>query len=169
MKKLFALLLSLCLLCSAAALADNSLSWESVSEAATAMGGEFKTFDEIAVKLWMPATMQEIELTDDDRANGYIGYYASEDETGEISVVYVDAQYTSLEDYQAYLLENGVQEVETGSVNGLACISYESDDTGVLAFTTQKGYILEIAAAPLSEDSFKSIIGVVMSSIQSAE
>ena len=169
MKKLFALILSLCLLCSAAALADNSLTWDSVAEAASSVDGEFKTFDEVAVKIWIPAVMQEFELTDGDRENGYIGYYVSEDESCEIGVVYVDADYATLEDYQAYLLENGVSEVEAGTVNGLPCISYESDDTGTLAFTTQDGHILEISATPMSDNGFSSVIAIVMSSIQAAE
>ena len=86
MKKLVVLILALCMLCSAAFAAD--LNWSDVEEAASQIAGEFKTFDEISVKIWIPDTLQAVELSDDDRENGYIGYFA--DENSAVAVQYVD-------------------------------------------------------------------------------
>ena len=52
MKKLVVLILALCMLCSVASAAD--LNWADAEEAASQIAGEFKTFDEISVKIWIP-------------------------------------------------------------------------------------------------------------------
>ena len=72
MKKLVVLILALCMLCSVAF--ANELTWASVEEAASQIAGEFKTFDEISVKIWIPEVLQAVELSDEDRESGYIGY-----------------------------------------------------------------------------------------------
>ena len=114
MKKLVVLILALCMLCSAAFAAD--LNWSDVEEAASQIAGEFKTFDEISVKIWIPDTLQAVELSDDDRENGYIGYFA--DENSAVAVQYVDMNGMSLEEYEAALKEDAeVSEIEAGTVN----------------------------------------------------
>ena len=168
MKKLFAVILALCLMLGTAAMADELVWAGAVEEAASQMEGEFHTFDEIAVKIWIPAVLQEIELSEEDKAAGYIGYFMTEDQSAAIGVQYVDVNGTSLEDYKAMLLENGIEEssIEAGTVNGLDCLSYEYNGNGVLAFTTQMGYILEVAGGPLSDEGFASVVSFIMASIQ---
>lgn len=168
MKKLFALTLALCLMLCSAALA-NELVWAGeVEEAASQIDGEFQTFDEIAVKIWMPAVLQRVELSDEDKASGYIGYFMPEDQSAAIAVQYVDMDGTSLEDYKAKLIEAGIDEasIEAGTVNGLDCLSYEYNGNGVLAFTTQKGFILEVSCGPLADEGFQAVAAMVMASIQ---
>ncbi len=170
MKKLLALTLALCLLC-AAALA-NELTWDSVAETADQIAGGFKTYEDIAVKIWIPDILQETELTDEDKENGFIGYYMTADETAAVSVRYVDMNGMSLEEYEAALKDEAdVSGIETGSVNGLEGLSYDikDKDTSCIAFTTQKGYILEVACAPMSDEGFAAVAAIIISSIQAAE
>ena len=170
MKKLFALLLTLCLLCGCTALADNEITWEQVAPVLEESGitGEFVTFDEIAVKLFVPAGMTAVELSDEDKANGYIGYFTAEDGDA-IAVMYVDSDGMSLEDYAAVVAENGGTEIETGTVNGLPCISYEYGENMCCSFTTQMGYILEVTVGPLADETAKLGASAVLASIQAAE
>ena len=171
MKKLFALMLALCLLCSVA-MAEDTLSWENVAETAAQIEGEFHTFDEIAVKIWIPAVLKEAELADEYKEAGYIGYFVTEDQTAAVAVMYVNAEGLSLEEYNAYLVnEAGVDEktIEPGTVNGLDCLSYEYNGSGVLAFTTQMGYILEVSGSPLTDENFTQTLSIIMASIQAAE
>ncbi len=98
MKKLFALMLALCLMGSVA-MADANLTWDAVAETAEQVDGGFQTFDEIAVKIWMPAVLQAVELTDEDKEAGYIGYYATADESAAVSVMYVNVEGMTLEEY----------------------------------------------------------------------
>ena len=78
----------------------------------------------------------------------------------------------SLEEYNAYLVnEAGVDEktIEPGTVNGLDCLSYEYNGSGVLALTTQMGYILEVSGGPLTDEDFAQTLSIIMASIQAAE
>ena len=110
-------------------------------------------------------------LTDEDKEGGYIGYYMTEDESAAISVVYADVDGMSLEDYKAALADNGATEVEDVTVNGLPAVTYvlEESDTACIAFTTEAGYVLEVAGSPKSDEGFAAILSFVMASIQSAE
>ena len=167
MKKLFALMLALCLMGSVA-MAEMSLTWDE-SNVAEIEGG-FQTFDEIAVKIWMPAVLQAAELTDEDKEAGYIGYYATDD--AAVAVMYVDMEGMTLEEYAAQLKEDAeVSGIETGTVNGLPALSYDlkDKDTTCIAFTTEKGYILELSCAPMSNEGFAATAALIVSSIQAAE
>ena len=170
MKKLFALMLALCLMLGCTALADNEVSWEQFAPLLEENGitGDFVTFEEIAVKVFIPTGMNAVELSEEDKAAGIIGYFATDD--GEaIGVQYVNVDGMDLETYAAQVAENGGTEIETGTVNGLPCISYEYNDNMVCAFTTQKGYILEVAVGPLPDEASKLGGSVILASIQSAE
>ena len=173
MKKVFALVLALCLMLGCTALADNEISWEQVAPQLEAAGvtGDFVTFDEIAVKVFIPTGASAVELSDEDKTNGYIGYFASDDgDDDAIAVQYVDMNGMDLETYAAQLKEDSeVSELETGTVNGLPCISYEYNGNMCCSITTQMGYILEVTVGPLANDAEKLAAGFILASIQSAE
>ena len=174
MKKFLCALLMLCLLVPAALAEENALNWETVVPILEAgnVTGEFYTFDEIAVKIWLPEGMLPVELTEEDKKNGKIGYFMTEDESAQMSVVYVDTDGMSLEEYAQRLSSDGdVTEVEKGTVNGFPCVSYKlpKQDSISVAFTTEAGYILEVTCAPLSEENAELVWGAVVASIQTAE
>ena len=171
MKKFAALMLALCLMLGCTALADNEITWEQVAPTLEAAGvtGDFVTFDEIAVKVFIPTGANAVELSDEEREKGYIGYFT--DDSGDaIAVQYVNMDGMSLEDYKASLEgTEGVTELEAGTVNGLPCLSYEYNGNMVCSFTTQKGYILEVAVGPLPDDNAKLAASFILASIQAAE
>ena len=173
MKKLLCVVMALCLTM-ACALAEEApaLNWEDFAPALEAGGvtGEFYTFDEIAVAIWMPEGLNPVELTEDDVANGYIGYFAPDDQSAAVSIVYVDVNGMSLEDYTAQLESPGATEIEPGTVNGLPCVSYKlaEQDSVSIAFTTEAGYILEVTCTPLSVENAELVWGAVVASIQPA-
>ena len=72
MKKFLCALLILCLLVPAALAEENALNWETVVPILEAgnVTGEFYTFDEIAVKIWLPEGLLPVELTEEDKKNG---------------------------------------------------------------------------------------------------
>lgn len=174
MKKLVALFaaLVLCLSMASAAFADSTITWAEIEPAITAAGweGEFMTFDEIAIQIWIPSVLLECELDEEYTEAGYIGFYMTEDEAAAVSVMYVDYDGMSLEDYAAILPEYGASQVEIGSVNGLPCVTYvmEETDSCCIAFATEMGYILEIACAPYSDEGFQIVAEAICASIQPA-
>ena len=151
----------------------NSLNWEDVEPILEAgeVNGDFHTFDEIDVKIWLPEGCDPVELTDEDKENGYIGYFMPEDESAAVAVVYVDVNGMSLEEYAEYLAsEDDVAEVEAGTVNGFPCVTYKmpENDSMNITFTTEAGYALEVTCTPASEENAELVWGVVMASIQPA-
>lgn len=57
-------------------------------------------------------------------------------------------------------------EVEDVTVNGLPAVTYvlEESDTACIAFTTEAGYVLEVAGSPKSDEGFAAILSFVMAS-----
>ena len=184
MKKLFALILAVLMVlgCVAVASAEQAqtlqLNWEEYAaeieaseEAKATLAGDFVTMEEIALKLYIPAAFEQVELTDEDREAGYIAYFAMGEDMG-IGIQYVDADGMSLEEYAQRLTEDGI-ECTNAVVNGLPALAYsftEDDrETAVLAFSTEKGYILEISFVPANDKGFAPVATVVMASVQAAE
>lgn len=166
MKKLLALVLSLCLLCAcAAALADAEISWEQVEPLLeeASINGDFYTFDQIAVAAFIPEGFEEAELPSDS----YIGYFAAADGSA-IAFQYVNVEGMTLEAYTEALSGVGATEIETGTVNGLPCVTYEVPDnkTMNIAFTTEAGYILEVVCGPIATDADRVGASVILASVQ---
>lgn len=174
MKKIVSFVLAVTMLavCAVSAFAATEINWDTLQEQAaeTVAKGEFVTFDEIAVKMWVPSALVAVELTDEDKEAGYIAYFMPEDESAAISVIYGDVDGMSLEEYKEKLTEAGATDIEDVVVNGLPGVSYalEEDDTACIAFVTEAGYVLEVAGAPISDEGFAAIVMMVMASIQEA-
>ena len=166
MKKIFALMLALCLMLGCTAVAENAVSWEDVAPTLEAAGvsGQFYTFDAISVALFVPEGASPAELPDES----YIGYFTSDDgDADTIAVQYINVDGLTLEAYYEMLKStDGVTELEAGTVNGLPCLSYEYNNCLVCSFTTEKGYILEVVAGPLSDEEFMQKASFVFASIQ---
>ena len=171
MKKMFALVVALCLVFTVAvAEEENSITWEQVLPMVEAgdVTGDFYTFDEISLKIWIPAGMVPGELPYEN----YIGYFVSEDGSEDaVAVIYVDANGMDLSTYAGQLAEYGATGIEMGTVNGLPCVTYELAEaaTMCIAFATQAGYILEVACGPVTSDAEKMGAGVIMASIQAMD
>ncbi len=185
MKKLFALILAALMVlgCTAVASAEQAqtlqLNWEEYAaeieaseEAKAALSGDFVTMEEIALKLYIPAAFEQVELTDEDREAGYIAYFAMGEDMG-VGIQYVDAGGMSLEEYAKALTEEYGFECTDAVVNGLPALAYsftENDrETSVLAFATEMGYVLEIACAPTNDAGFAAVAAILMASVQAAE
>ena len=160
MKKLFALILAVAMMLGCTALADD-ITWEQVEPAVEAAGitGEFYTFEEIALEVFVPTGMVDSELPDDS----YIGYFAAEDGSA-LAVQYVNADGMDLDTYAAGLEAVGATEIEMGTVNGLPCVTYEvpANKTVNVAFATQEGYILEAVCGPVETEDAKTGAALIL-------
>ena len=172
MKKIIAILMLLCMFTGAAlAEAAPELNWadaEAIIQASE-VAGDFVNFDEIAVKIWIPEGLNAVELSDEDKEAGFIGYFTDAEQTAVLSVVYANVDGTSIEDYATSLGEmDSVANVAMATVNGMPCVSYDmpEQDSSTVAFATEAGYILEVTVAPVSDENAQLVWGVVLSSIQ---
>ena len=181
MKKIVSIFIALTmLLCAVSAFATEAapaeateVNWSDLQEQGAALiaQGDFVTLDEISVKFWVPNSFSAVELTDDDRAQGYIAYFVSADQAYAVSVMYIDANGLSLDDYKVNLAEYGATEMEDVTINGMSALSYvlEGTDTACVSFATEAGYILEFAGAPKSDEGFAAVLAFIMASIQPEE
>ena len=183
MKKLMAAALTACMLLSpvSAAAEDtgneevsaSSVTWEEISSseegADVIREGDFYSFNEIAVSMWIPDSLKETELTKDDRDNGYIGYFQSEDGVRAAAVMYVNVGGEGLSSYKKELAEmDDVSAIRDMRINGIECISYDMKDadTSSIAFATKAGFIMEFSFAPMSDEDFSYLATIMAASIQ---
>ena len=134
--------------------------------------GKFITLDEINCKVWVPVkAMQEVSLSDEEKEDGSVACFVTEDEEDAFRIQYVDASGMTLEKYKD-ILENmdGASEVEDVIINGVQGVAYvvKDQDSCHVAFTTDYGYILEFSWAPASNEDYAALIAIMMSSIQEA-
>ena len=172
MKKLVALILTLAMmLCVGTAFAAEAepeqtgaieINWADLEEqgAETIAQGDFVTFDEIAVKMWMPNALAAVELTDDDKAQGYTAY--------NLHKLGYDADGMTLDEYKEKLTEAAATEMEDVVINGMEAVSYvlEESDTACVSFVTEAGFIFEVSGSPKSDENFAALLSMVMASIQ---
>ena len=168
MKKLFALILFLCLLCGCTALADNDVTWEQVSALVEDAGitGNWYTFDDIAAAIYIPDGLVNSELPGEN----YIGYFAAEDGSA-VALQYVNVDGMDLETYAGLLPDYGATEIEAGTLNGLPCVTYQvpANKSFNVAFATQAGYILEAIVAPVTTEEEMLAANIILASIQPYE
>ena len=134
--------------------------------------GDFFSFDEVAVKFFVPEIFLPAELDDEMREEGYIAYFMPEDETAEIGVQYIDAGIEDIDAYIEALKELGVTDAEKMTINGLTAVSYtnpDDEDVVCVAMVTEKGYILEFAFSPVSDEGFLAVSRIMVASIQPSE
>lgn len=147
------------------------LSWEVVEPILTEeqIPGQFHTFDEVALQIWIPSVLQRVELTDQDREEGYIGYFTTAEQDAAVAVTYMDAKGTDLEGYAEKLHSyDDVAEIAYLYINDLPALSYTvpEQDTMNVTFATDAGYLLEFTFYPISDEGFRIFSGVITASIQ---
>lgn len=150
---------------------ENSVKWEDVAPAVEEAdwSGDFVTFDEIAIKMFVPDVLHAAELTEEDKEQGYISYFTTEDEAAAVSVMYVDVQGMDLDEYKTYLEgEDDVTDVDAGTINDIPVLTYTmpENDNACISIPTEAGYILEFAFSPMSDEGFASVAQIMMASIQ---
>lgn len=152
------------------------ITWEQIAEQIAeqiegdeSWDGEFVTFEDIAIQMYVPSSFEQVELTDEDREEGYVGYFTLGEEAA-VGVQYVDMDGMELPEYSELLAEEfGVEDATLMLINGIGALSYTSPDdenVGVIAIATQMGYIMEFSFTPINDEEFQSIEVVMIASIQ---
>ncbi len=178
MKKLIALMMSLCLLMmSGAVLAETAapaeLKWSDYETMAASYPGEFVQLKQVALAFYLPNCLQEQELTEADvNEKGYLAYFTDAENGWNVAIQYTDVGGASLEEVAEVLkATEGVSGVALVKVNGIDAINYDVADENatVLTFVTEAGYGLEFYFGPLVNDNAKFMATVMAGSIQPYE
>ena len=175
MKKLFALtmVLALCL-CSFAALAEApaELNWSDFQAITDSVEGDFYSFSDYNLQIWVPGYFQEGEIGDEEATAGIIGYMTTPDGAYSMVIQDVDVNGMSIDEYADALAQvEGVSGIEKMTVNGLAAVGYDITDRDVstMAFTTESGRVLEFSFSPISDEGFAQMATCMTASIQSIQ
>ena len=175
MKKLFALLLALCLLCSFA-LAEEEipvLNWSETTNDQIEASGSFQKieFPDVATLLyWVPNNMAAMDVSTIEADIPPAAAFTTADENYTISVFALNT--TGLEDYLTILQNNGADKFRNITVNGIDCVSCENEEASIdiLVVPITETQVLVYNFTPLNgDDDWDATKAVIVASIQVAQ
>ena len=175
MKKLFALVLALCLLCGCTALAEETpeMNWSNIPEDIQANGQlqQIAIPDMPTIIYWIPSNMAALDVSS-MADTGIVAAYSvdAEDITYTTSVFALNI--TSLEEYLTGLQASGADTFNNVKVNGIDCVSVQSTEQNSesLIVPMTDTMILYFVLTPMDgDDEWDQVKGVIVSSIQIAQ
>lgn len=175
MKKLFAIVLSLCLLCAVALAEENvtELNWEDFQEAAAQIEGDFYQVGDLPLRMFIPAIFSEMEVTEEQQAQGVLAILSVPDDSARVAVSRFELGDMDLDTYEQELIKEGAEELAIVSVNGLPAVNYDLTMNDVkttnLAFITDDNAILTFSFGPMSDEGFAAVAMVMVASIQAIQ
>ena len=159
------------------------LNWEEFEDALAErkLKGDFYVLNAVTAQFWVPNTLKQIELTDDEVETGITAYFGDETEDHGFEgygfyVTYYDGKGQTLEDYAEMIEEDEAYTgLETLKINGLDAIGYyETDqergiDFQYVTFVTDEGYILTFAYWDVADEDYMELAVIMISSIMPEE
>ncbi len=174
MKKLIAVLMSLCMLFCAAAFAGEAevsvVNWSDYEAEAAKIEGQFADVGQTGLKMFIPAEFKDTELSEETLAGGTFMVLKSEKE--DKAVVNAQVVPVSLDAFMAKLEDAGTA-LRATELNGLPCcqFSVKTDDvvTVCFAFSTEQGGVLVFGFTLCDQEPYTGLYKVMAASIQRAE
>ncbi len=175
MKKLLALVMMLCMLCTAA-VAENAseITWSDVEATLTEQGltGEFAVLDQLGLKIWLPNGLDAAEVSEADAAAGRLALFTDAENTAYLAVDALHVEGMTLDQYyENALAAEGVSDVEMVTANGLSAVIYKSEamDFWSASLVDTNSNIINFVMGPASEEGSQIVFSVIVASIQPAE
>ena len=175
MKKLFALMLALCLVCSCCAFAEETkeLKWEEVEALASQYEGSFKAIADTGLAMYIPDSFAASDLTEEQIAQGNF-LLLKNDNNYRVSAMLQSLGTMELSDFVAEQLKAGAAEMEEISLNGIPAMTYDFEVNGekigcVTFYNDTDNTVLTFSFAPANDEAYQKIIALMMGSIQAAE
>ena len=170
MKKLFAVVLFLCMFCTCAFAESTALSWDSIPEEAQAAGvfTELPLGDDLAILCWIPANMVAVDVSTIEAEVAPVEAYQTED--GACTLRIFALQVNDVDEYLDGLEANGA-ELGDLDINGIEAWSFVQKDNGVegVIIPISDEQVLSFACTPVDGDEgWDQVKGVIFSSIQVA-
>ncbi len=175
MKKLVALVMSLCLLMmSGVVLAETptvtEINWSDYEAIAAQYPGKFVQLNQVALAFYLPDCLQEQELTEAEvNDEGYLAYFTDAERGWNVAVQYMNIEGMGLADVAEMLnATEGVANLSIVTVNGIECINYDYADqpVTVMTYVTEAGYGLEFVFGPLNDEDAMIMATAMAASIQ---
>ncbi len=172
MKKIVALLMLVCIALLPAAVAE-SVTWEEVGGAAVeayGLEGDFVTFDEMGLSIWIPSDLSSVEPSEEDVANGRYALYIDNDQECYLAVDAINVEGMTLDQALENAVNNGMTEPEMVTINGLDAVTYAdpNNNIGVIVLVDTNSNMIIFSFGPVDSDEGKIAYGVIASSLMPA-
>ncbi len=171
MKKLFAALMALCLMLSAAAFAQETLTvkWDDYEAKAAAMEGRFAEVGNTGLKMFIPAQFKDTRLSEETLAGGTFMVLKQE---GGDGIVTAQVVKLDIDSFKASLNKQGMT-LYASTVNGIPFIQFNAETNGttntVLALSMDQNTTLVFSFAPFNRNPYTDLFKVMAASLQKAE
>lgn len=174
MKKLFAVMLALCLLGSFALAEETAeISWDQVANDSIMENGAFQQVsipDVCNIVYFVPNVMSAVDVSTIQADVPPAAAYQTEDGKYTLSVYALNI--TGLEAYLTSLQENGTESFKNVKVNGIDCVAAEHKANGldILIVPVTETMVLSFVYTPLEgDDEWDQMKAVMVASIQVAQ
>ena len=172
MKKLFAVALLLCMLCTCAfAESVPTLNWSDISEE-TQTAGQFTRIalaDDLAFLCWIPSNMEAVDVSTIEAEVAPVEAYQVEG--GAYTVSIYALQVPGVDEYLGTLEANGA-ELREIVINEVSARAFEQKDSGVegVIIPVSDEFVLSVACTPVDGDEgWDQVKAVIFSSVQFVE
>ena len=177
MKKLFIVLLSLCILVlpAMAQTADDPevVVWEDLEKSfiETGYGGSFWNIPSLGISIMIPNGLNQMELSQDYIDNGFVEIFATDDLDIAVAVSLRDLECEDFPEVADLVLENieNAQIVGFYKFNGLDAMMFlnpgNEELTSVIG-TTEPGYYIQVSIKPITNEEINKLSGFIFGSIQ---
>lgn len=175
MKKLFAVMMTLCMMLTAVAAfaeeaAVTTVNWADLEADAAAYEGQFATIGSTGMKMYIPAEFKDTELTQEAVDSGtFMVLKSDKEEKSIVSAQLLPTEYTMT---KTALQQQGMT-VRDMSVNGITCFQFSVNAEGVItvcfAFATQSDTTMMFSFTNASQEPYTAMYKVMAGSLQVAE
>ena len=170
MKKLFALLLALCLMWSVACAEESTVNWEDVQAVIESSGleGDFWNLEDLGLDIWLPNDLQEVEVSEEDAAAGRLALFMPADQSAYLAVDVANVGGMTLDQFFANAQASEAEEVEMIHMNGLDAVVYKDagNDLWSATLVDTNSNLINFIMGPASEEGSKDVFAIIISSLQ---
>lgn len=174
MKKLFAVMMTLCLTFTAfaafaAATEPTTVQWSAFEEEAAKVEGQFATINGVGLKMFIPAEFKDTELSEETMQSGTILVLKTEKE--EKAVVNAQVLGTDIASFKD-LVESKGSVCRPMIVNGIHCYQFSVNSDGIIStcFAFSAGdKVLVFSFSLADQEPYTSLYKLMAASIQTAE
>lgn len=173
MKKLIALLMLVCIALMPAALAET-ITWEEVGGAAVesnGLEGDFYSLEDMGLLIWLPSSLSEMEISEEDAANGRYALYMDQENGAYVAIDAVHVDDMTLDQALENATANGMTEPEIVNINGIDAVTYAdpANNLGAIVLVDTNSNMIIFSFSPIDSDEAKLAYGIIGSSIMGAE
>ena len=174
MKKLIALVIMLCLCCTAALAEEKTVvTWADVEGALAESGvtGAFATLDVLGLQIFVPNGLNPVEVPEADAAAGRLYLFMADDQSAYLTVDALNVEGMTLDQ----LFENSkasetLANVEMVNINGLDFVVYQNTEANIYSacLVDTNSNVIVFSMGPASEDGAEQVFFIVTASLQPA-